>query len=279
MTNDPAHRAVSCREKPASVQPLASTPTDPDATIRGLKEELIASQRLAALGSMVAMIAHEFNNLLTPLMARAEAALMGEPDVAYMRKALERTVVQTQRALGVTEHLLDMAHDRPRPVRMCSVAHVVQEAVETMPRALAKDGIDLHVSVAEDLEVSAREDLLCQVLVNLLLNAREAMKGVEGSLSITAAARDGHVEIEVRDSGKGISSDVLERVVNPFLASNPQSRPNDWQQVGLGLSVCRMIAHDHGATIQAFANEGRGCTFRVCWPMAAPTCVVKKGRC
>jgi len=244
-----------------------------------VQDELIACQRLATLGSMMAMITHEFNNLLTPLLARTEAALIGEPDVAFMRKTLERTLVQTQRALAVTQHLLAMAHDRPRPAQTCSVARAVQEAIETLTRPLAKDGIDLKVSVAEDLQVYAREDLLCQVLVNLLLNARQAMQGSEGPLSISAIAQDGHVRIEVRDSGKGLPADVLNQVVNPFLAADPQARPNDWQQVGLGLSVCRLIARDHGASIQGVANDGPGCTFRVCWPTTAPTCGSQRAQC
>jgi signal transduction histidine kinase len=279
VTNDPTQSVIPCRETSPSPQPLSAAATDLEAVVRGLQAELIACQRLAAMGSMMAMITHEFNNLLTPLMARAEAALMGEPDIAFMRKALERTLVQSQRALAVAQHLLDMAHDRPRPTQPCGVARAVREALDTMTRPFEKDGIDVRVAVAEDLQVCARQDLLCQVLMNLLLNARQAMKGIEGPLSISAAERDGHVEIEICDRGQGIPADVLNQVVNPFLAADPQSRPNDWQQVGLGLSVCRMIAHDFGATIQASANEGRGCTFRVRWPTSRPTCGSVRGQC
>ena len=250
-------------------QPLAGGNPDIDALIQGLQEELIACQRLAALGSITAMVTHEFNNLLTPIMARAEAALMDGGDVAMMRKALERTLVQSQRALSVTRHLLDLVHDGPRPAQACSVACAVREAVATLTRPLEKDGIELRVSVPEDLQVCAREDLLCQVLLNLLLNARQAMKGIEGTLSITAVGRGDRVEIDVRDSGKGIPHDTFQHLINPFLAADPRARPNDWQQVGLGLSVCRIIAHHHGASLQGVPNDGRGCTFRLHWPAAS----------
>jgi C4-dicarboxylate-specific signal transduction histidine kinase len=279
VTNDPTRPAISCHKSAPSLQPLSAAATDLESVVRSLQAELIACQRLAAMGSMMAMITHEFNNLLTPLMVRAEAALMGEPDIAFMRKALERTLVQSQRALAVAQHLLDMAHDRPRPTQACGVANAVREALETMTRPFEKDGINVRVAVAENLQVCARQDLLCQVLMNLLLNARQAMKGVQGALSIRAAECDGHVEIEICDGGKGIPADVLNQVVNPFLAADPQARPNDWQQVGLGLSACRLIAHDFGATIQAFANEGRGCTFRVRWPTSRPTCGSVRGQC
>jgi signal transduction histidine kinase len=260
------------------------------ATIQGLEQELLASQRLALLGSMAAMVAHEFNNLLTPITARAEAALLSDNDLPLMRKALERALKQAQRAISVARRLLDLARDdqivaagprtsRTAPAESCSVAAVVREAVETLVRPLEKDGIELRVVVPEELRVNAPDDLLCQVLLNLLLNARRAMQGTRGTLCVSAVAKGDWVQIDVRDSGAGIPPDALDRVVNPFLAADPHQRPNDWQQVGLGLSVCRMIAHHHGAIIRGLANEGRGCTFRLCWPAAGAEPLPPAGRC
>ena len=149
-----------------------------------------------------------------------------------------------------------------------------------MTRPLEKDGIQLHVAVPDDLRVNARNDLLCQVLLNLLLNARRAMKDGGGPLTVAATAVDGQVQIEVRDSGSGISAETLDQVLNPFLAADPRERPTDWQQVGLGLSVCRMIARHHGATLQAFANDGsRGCTFRLMRPAAGTPAGRSRGTC
>ncbi|MCK4341756.1 MAG: HAMP domain-containing histidine kinase [Phycisphaerae bacterium] len=239
------------------------------AALQDVQAELIACQRLALLGSLTAMAAHEFNNLMTPITARVEAALCGD-DVPFMRKALERTLTHAQRAIAVTRHLLALAHGNHHSTEICSVAGAVREAIETATRPFEKDGIALQVSVPEELAVCAREDLLCQVLLNLMLNARQAMKGLEGVLAIIAVSDGNYVQIDVSDSGKGILADLLENVINPFLAADPSVRPNDWQRVGLGLSVCRMIAHHHGAALRAFANEGRGCTFRLRWPKRPP---------
>ena len=207
-------------------------------TIRSLQDELIACQRLALLGSMTAMVTHEFNNLLTPIMARAEAALMGA-DTAYMRKTLDRTLIQSQRAMAVTKHLLALAHDNDVPIQDCILAEVVREAVDTLTRPCEKDGIDLQIAVPGELCVRARSELLCQLLLNLLLNARTAMAGMRGTLSISAVAEGKKVRIDVRDQGKGIPSAEIESRVNPFLRAKPSERPNDWQKTGLGLSVCR----------------------------------------
>lgn len=272
----PRTGAYACQE--ANDVPTRRCGTGPAAQVQQLQQELIACQRLALLGNMAAMVAHEFNNLLTPIMARAEAAL-GETDPAYLRKTLERIAIQAQRAMIVTERLLDLAHGQPQPVEDCSLADAVREALATLTRPLEKDGIELHFHVPEELRVAAHPDLLCQVLLNLLLNARRAMRDQPGRLSVTAAARGEQVQIDVRDNGRGLSAAHLNDKVNPFLAADPHAQPNDWQQVGLGLSVCRMIAHHHGATIRGLANPDGGCTFQLLWPTASTFRSGSSGRC
>ncbi len=236
------------------------------AALQDLQNELVACQRLALLGSMSAILAHEFNNLLTPIIARAEAALLGN-DVSFMRKTLERTLTQSQRAMRLTRLLLDLAHDDARPAGDCALAPAVREALDTLMRPLEKDGIELRFDVPEELRVRAQPDLLCQLLLNLLLNARRAMQGRSGILTISARPDGDHVRIEIRDTGTGIAPEILGGVINPFLAADPQTRPQDWQQVGLGLSVCRIIAHHHGATLEGLRNTEGGCTFRLRWPV------------
>jgi C4-dicarboxylate-specific signal transduction histidine kinase len=250
------------------------------ALVLSLQEELIACQRLALLGDMTAMIAHEYNNLLTPVAVRAEAALMNPADGEFVRRSLEQIRRQARRAIAVSAHLLQLAHRSARPTESCSVAAAVRDALDTMTRPLDKDGIVLHVSVPEDLHVVARAELLSQLLLNLFLNARRAMeKQRVGTLSVKATSSGENVQIDVRDSGCGVPRDQLENVFNPFLAADPFENSTDWQQVGLGLSVCRMIAHHHGARIQGLANDDRGCTFRLWWPVAANDPIAPSASC
>jgi signal transduction histidine kinase len=235
--------------------------------VRVLQDELIASQRLALLGNLSAIAAHEFNNLMTPIIARAEAALTGEPDIPFMRKTLERTLTQAQRAVGLSRHLLELAHDGFVASGTCRLAHVVREAIETATRPFEKDNITLRVDVPEDIWVVGHQDVLVQVVLNLILNARTALKEVGGGLlAISARADSNLVRIAIRDTGKGMNSQWIDTTLNPFLASDPFTAPTDWKQVGLGLSACRMIAYRHGAGIRAEANAERGCTFRLDWP-------------
>lgn len=231
--------------------------------IAALEDELLGAQRRAALGTLAAVIAHEFNNLMTPVLPWVELALE-TGRVEDMRKALERTQAQARRATAVTQRLLDVARGRELPVEACSVRAAVEQAVAAATRPFEKDGIELSVSAPPELRVRAQPDLLVQALLNLLLNAREAMKGARGPLSIVAQSDGEFVRIAVRDSGRGLSREQVDEVLNPFLAAEDVDRPPPG--VGLGLSACRLIARKHGATLRARCNEGRGCTFELRWP-------------
>jgi signal transduction histidine kinase len=279
MSSDRTRLPIPTTAQPQSTPPLTEPLEDPHAVIESLQAQLVACQRLALLGGMAAMVVHEFNNLLTGIMGRVQLALADGDDPAFVRKNMERALAQAQRAKSVTQLLQALAHDEPQPMEACSLAASVREAIETLTRPVEKDGLALRVDVSEELCVRACPDLLCQVLLNLLLNAREAMKDTGGTLSVIATADGDRVQIDIRDGGRGIPRELLDNVFNPFLAADPHTRPCDWHQVGLGLNVCRMIARQHGATLQALANEGRGCTFRLCWPAADGPPAPPRGRC
>ncbi|MBN2445947.1 MAG: HAMP domain-containing histidine kinase [Phycisphaerae bacterium] len=256
-----------------------STPPTPDpdpgstqyeqlhARILRLQEELIAAQRLAMVGTTAAMLAHEFNNLMTPVLARTLDALSRD-DHDVMRMTLERTVNQIQKAISLSRHLLKLTDMDSGVAETCTVLHAVDEALEEAVRPFKKDGIELHVDVPDDLRVNARSLLLEQVLLNLLTNAREAMKGCSGLLAISARRDGDFVHIAVRDSGKGLSQHEIETTYAPFLAADATDAQCAWQNVGLGLHVCRLITRQHGASVGVTANEVRGCTFHLRWPAA-----------
>jgi len=239
-----------------------------DSTSASLSQQpdLADYQRQAMLGSLSAMVAHEFNNLMTPVLARAQDALLRN-DVADMRKALACTVGQTQRAMEITRRLLALADGRQAPRETCRVAEAAADALAAMARPLEKDAIEYRADIPEDLAVQAQPVLFVQVLLNLLLNARQAMQERGGRLTLRARREGDEVVIEVIDSGIGIAPQRIEREINPFLAADPQEQPCDWQRIGLGLNVCRMIAQHHKARLEAFPNPGPGVTFRLRWPM------------
>lgn len=234
---------------------------------QSLQGDLLADQRRAMLGSLTGIMAHEYNNLMTPVVARAQDAVSRD-DVAAMRKALTTTLAQTEKALHFTRQIMELAQGREGSMESCRLTDLVDATITSAVRPFAKDGIELKLSVPDDLYVRAQPLLFEQALLNLLLNARAAMKGLCGGLSITAARRGDTVEIAVSDTGTGMSPETLDEVVNPFLAAPADTGPGDWTGIGLGLVACRLIAQQHGATITAHANDGPGCTFRLGWPAA-----------
>ena len=252
---------------PVSLAGTNQSADELSAALNRVEVDLVALHRLAMLGTMSAMLAHEVNNLMTPIEGRAEFALSTKSP-EDMRVALEQVMVQVRQIKLVMEHMLDLASAENQAAEPVSAAAAVQQAINTMPRPLEKDRIELNVSVPAELSVSARPGLLEQVLLNLLLNARQAMKPGGGKLSVLAKRDGAHVVIDVRDTGKGIAPERLDGVINPFLAGADQTSPQTWQSVGLGLNVCRAVADKCSATIEGRVNDGRGCTFRLRWPAA-----------
>jgi signal transduction histidine kinase len=237
-----------------------------EASLEQLRQELVVTQRQAVLGALTAIIAHEYNNLMTPVLARAQDAVARD-DVAAMRKALATTTRQTEKALRFTRRLLELANGKASPPEACRVADLVDAAITSAVRPFEKDGIELELCVLGELRIRAQPLLFEQLLLNLLLNARTAMKGRRGKLTIGARDAGAMIEIAVCDRGVGMPPRMLDEVVNPFLAGQ-NARPGERSPVGLGLNACRTIAQQHGATIRAEPNDGPGCTFRIRWPAA-----------
>lgn len=243
-------------------------PSDLSRTIDELEAQIVALHQPALLGASAAMVAHEFNNLLTPLLVRAQDAL-DRDDPAAMRKTCEKAIVQAQRAIQLCRHLMGVASaNGEHGPRSCRVLDAVNEAVQSLFRPFEKDGITFTAKIDRDIAVTADPVLLHQVLLNLLLNARKAMETTRGFLAVSAARDDGFVVIDVRDSGVGFPDDRMDTLLNPFLRADEREQPRDWLTIGLGLAVCRKIARENGATIEAFPNDGPGCTFRIRWPAA-----------
>lgn len=228
--------------------------------------DLIDAQRAALLGALSITIAHEFNNLMTPVLALAEEALGNGSDSAGSKRALEVTVRQTEKAVHMARQLLELAADRTRRTETCSLIHVVEQAIGACARPFSKDGIDLQLDIDPLLRVRARPQLLEQVLVNLLFNAQRAMQTGGGTLRVSARNKKGMVEVSVADSRPNAGADWLRENVTPYLSNEFSERQECRDDLSLSLLACRAIAEIHGASIEAEASDSGGCTFRLHWP-------------
>ena len=222
-----------------------------------MDQQLRSVQKLATLGTATAMLAHEVRNLLTPAVSFAKYALeSGEVDL--MRQALETTVTNGSAAALLSERVMGLAADAPGAAS-ANVREAIDGALALMTHDLHRDQI--HVNVSADTSLSARMSPsdLRQLLFNLFLNARQAMRGVPGVLSVQVDATDADVRIAVCDTGCGIAAEDLPHVFEPFYSSRHDGGDSEEPEgVGLGLTICARIVRSAGGRIHIDSAPGKG---------------------
>ncbi|NOT00212.1 MAG: HAMP domain-containing histidine kinase [Phycisphaerales bacterium] len=224
-------------------------------------------QTLASMGTTAATLAHEINNLMTPVLGYAKFALK-ENDPELMAKALRTTLDQIESVVTMTDRILTMAADRPTAIQPVGLRSVVNDAVLATCRDPSKDGITLTVEIDDSISVQADARRLQQVFFNLLLNARDALAGRTGRITIRAAIdSDDSVNVTFADTGSGIPAEMIDTVFEPFVTTK-DSTTKHRGGTGLGLSLCRDILRDHGGGITVESRAGHGATFTVTLPRA-----------
>ncbi len=224
-------------------------------------------QALANLGLTSAMIAHEMNNILTPLGTYAQLALSRPDDSQLIEKTLQKTVLNARRASKILQSMLAMANGRPQARTWCPVEPMVSEIFQCLGRDFAKDGITVVIDMERDIEVWADGISLQQVVMNLILNAREAMLEAGGVLTISAGRFDESTRIEVRDTGCGIARQYLPRIFEPFFTTKTKESEAARTGSGLGLAFCKRVIESHGGIISVNSQIGQGTAFRINLPI------------
>jgi len=229
-----------------------------------LRQQLLRSQRLATLGTMSAMVAHEFNNILTPIISYAQ---MAQRNPAMMTKALDRAFDGGQRATDICRAILGMARDEPAAPASVNVGQLITDTLLAIGRDPKRDAIEITIRTSADLSLVTRKVELQQVLMNLLLNARAAVKAknLPRRIEIIATGAEGQVAINVTDNGMGIPHENLQRIFEPFFTtkSNSDGKPGGH---GLGLAVCREIIASLKGEISVQSKPGEGATFSLLLP-------------
>jgi len=235
-----------------------------NAEVQALRQQLRRAQRLATVGTMTAMVAHEFNNILTPIVNYARLA---RKNPGLLEKALDRAASGGERATEICKAILGMTAEAPcEPVEVL-VARLVSDSIVAMARDPKKDGIELVIDVPQKLTVTVRPVELQQVLVNLLMNARQAIPKDKTDKRVEIRARRGkaHVEIRVSDTGAGIAPENLEKIFEPFFTTSGRSNGSS-RGHGLGLAISKDIVEDMGGQILVESVLGRGSAFTVRLP-------------
>ncbi len=239
-----------------------------------VRAQLTESQRLATIGTIAAVIAHEFNNLLTPIVSYSQYALTSasgdEPDMELVKKALAKAYQSSTKAGKICTSMLSLARGESSMAAV-SVQQLVDETLLVLARDPQKDGITLRVQVQPGLTTVGDPVQLEQVLLNLLINARQAMLGKGGSLTVKAARIDNsdELKIQVIDTGPGIPPKLMGKIFTPFFTTKGTARKGEPKGTGLGLAICKEIVQHHKGRIDVQSEVGRGTTFTIYLPAVA----------
>ena len=164
------------------------------------------------------MIAHEINNLLTPLRNYAAIALENPDDKSFVEKALQKTVRNCERASNIMESMLALANGHTQEKKNARLLALVEEIFTCLCRDFTKDGITVEIRIPEELTVWCVPVQIQQVIMNLVLNARDAMLPRGGILCIKASENNDDVKIEISDTGEGIEPTVLNNIFDAVSA-------------------------------------------------------------
>jgi len=238
--------------------------------LRQLEADLAHVNRLSIMGELAASLAHEILHPIATARNNARAGIryldLRPPNLDEVREALSCVVRDADRAKSIVDRMRDHIKKTPPRKEPIDLNEAINEVIEMVQSAIAKNRVSVRTQLDERLiPVESDRVQLQQVMVNLILNAVEAMSAVENGpreLSIsTEQSETGGIRVAVSDSGPGIDPEHLQRVFEPFYTTKASG-------VGMGLSICRSIIDSHGGRLWAEANELRGTVFRFTLPAA-----------
>ncbi len=231
--------------------------------LRATQQQVIQSEKLAALGTLAAGVAHELNNPLMGIMGYVTVACEATQE-PQARALLERASRELERMRDLIRNMLGFA----RPVvegklSAVDVAAVLERTLALLRAEFKVRDITVTTEVAADLpKVTAQAEYLQQALLNLLMNARDAVEGrPERQIRIAAESRGGQVVVRVVDTGPGIPPERQGRIFDPFFTTKPPGKGT-----GLGLSIARNIVADLGGSLTCDSRVGEGATFTLMLP-------------
>ena len=259
-----------------SASPLANPSPDVAAVVvvedvteqKALEGQLMQSEKLASVGTMVSGVAHELNNPLTSIAGLSEFLLEQGTGDDQAREHLRVINDQAERASRIVRNLLSFARKSPAEQSPLDLGDVAQRTVSLMGYELRRGGITVESRIAPDLPpVLGNRDQLQQVMLNLITNASYALRSQPDEaprlMDVSVKADGDRVVLMVTDSGPGIAPEVMAQIFDPFFTTKPPG-----EGTGLGLFLSYGIAESHGGTLTADSATGRGATFTLALPAA-----------
>jgi signal transduction histidine kinase len=228
-----------------------------------LQRQLTQAQKLTALGELVSTTTHEFNNVLMTIINYAKLGMRHKDD-ATRDKAFEKILAAGERAAKITNAVLGMARNRSDAFAPTDLAAIIQESLVLLERELRKYRISVETQFGSVPPANANGNQIQQVLLNLLINARQAMpNGGRVLIKLDYDPAQDLIELSVRDTGTGIPPDKLRRIFDPFFSTKKGPDKSGKGGTGLGLSTCRNIIESHHGKIRVESTVGVGTAFTI----------------
>jgi two-component system NtrC family sensor kinase len=230
--------------------------------LRRTQEQLLQSEKLAAMGRLTSQIAHELNNPLYGIMNTLELLKTEVSPQSKRRKILEMALSETVRLSDLLRKMLSFSKPDQEQRQPVDINTVIDEILLLHEKQLKENDINITATYADGLDqVNASKDQLRQVFLNIVANGRDAMPN-GGTLTVTTSGDAENVIIEISDTGIGIKEAHLDKIFDSFFTTKEEIKG-----VGLGLSVCYGFIKDHGGDIVVKSREGTGTTFTITLPV------------
>lgn len=257
---------------------------------RKLEAHLRQSQKMQAVGKLAGGIAHDFNNILSGILGFSSYLLRNAETGTDLHRDLSMIMKSAERASDLTRQLLSFSRKRHIEKKPVVINNILQEVESIITHSVAKK-LKVTTELSEDIgPIMADDGQIHQVIMNLCINAADAMGGKKGRLTIRSCERkltsverqvieqeeegvESYAVIEIEDTGPGIPDDIREHLFEPFFTTKPEN-----EGTGLGLSIVYGIVTNHGGGIKVDSESGNGATFTIFLPVCSDPEIIKQAR-
>ena len=229
--------------------------------LRETQQQLLQSEKLAAMGRLTSQIAHELNNPIYGIMNTLELLKTEIPPDSKRRRILDMSLSETERLADMLRSMLSFSKPEEETRRNINVNELLENVMLFFEKQMWESNIKIKINLDKKLPpVTASPNQLRQVILNIVANAKDAMpRG--GTLTVETLSKDENIIIKLKDTGIGIPEEIRDKIFDAFFTTKHKVKG-----VGLGLSVCYGIIKDHGGDIRVKSKAGKGSTFSIILP-------------